>query len=254
VSHPRLKRTALLCVALAVLVAAGARGALVETGDIVLHADGSFEPRSLPKHRFSPIEFQGHIEIDSKTGGKPIALNRLVLGFDRDGKLNTSGLPACLPEQIADASTEEARRICAGALVGKGNLDVLISPPGGGTVPASSPLSIFNGPPQNGNPTAVVHARITVPATQTYAILVPIEKQRGEFRYRATLEVPPFAAGLGAITHADAKIGRRFSAGGQRRSYVSARCGDGILRTFGGFTFADGTIIEGAVEKFCRAR
>jgi len=254
VSHARLKRTAFLCVALTVLAVAGARAALVETGDIVLHADGSFEPRSLPKHRFSPIEFQGHFEIDAKGGGQPVALNRLVLGFDRDGKLNTSGLPTCLPEQIANASTEEARGICAGALVGKGNLDVLISPPGGGSVPASSPLSIFNGPPLNGNPTAVVHARIAVPATQIYAILVPIERRRGEFRYRATLEVPPIAAGFGSITHADAEIGRRFSAGGQRRSYVSARCSDGILRTFGGFTFADGTIIEGAVEKFCRGR
>jgi hypothetical protein len=253
VSHPRLKRAALLCLALAALVAGGARAALVETGDIILHADGSFEPRSLPKQRFSPIDFQGHLDIDSKAGGKPIALNRLVLGFDRDGKLNTNGLPVCLPEQIVNASTEEARRICAGALVGKGQIEVLISL-ASGAVPAASPLSIFNGPRLNGNPTVVVHARTTVPATQTYAILVPIEKQRGEFRYRATLEVPPLAAGLGAITHADAKIGRRFSVGGQRRSYASARCGDGILRTFGGFTFADGTIIEGAVEKFCHAR
>jgi hypothetical protein len=257
VSHARLRigprGAAFLCCALAVLFASGARAALVETGDIVLHADGSFEPRALPRHRFEPIEFEGHFDIDAKRGGTPVALDRVVVAFDHDGRLGTAGLPICLPEQIANASTEEARRTCAGAIVGKGHVEALISLPQG-PVPAASPLTVFNGPRLNGSPTVVLHARTTVPGTQTYAILVPIERQRGEFRYRATVELPPIAAGLGALTHLDVEVGRRFQADGRRRSYVSARCSDGILRTFGAFTFEDGTIIEGAVEKFCRAR
>ncbi len=252
-SHARLRRTALLCVALALLVAGGARAALVETGNIVLHADGSFEPRALPKHRFEPIEFEGYFEIGAKSGGVPVALDRVVVSFDRDGRLSAGGLPSCAPEQIANATTEEARQACRGAIVGKGKVEALISL-AGGPVPASSPLTIFNGPRQAGNPTVVLHARTAVPGIQTYAILVPIERQRGEFRYRATLDVPPIAAGLGAITRVEVEVGRRFKVDGQRRSYVSARCSDGILRTFGGFTFEDGTIIEGAVEKFCRGR
>jgi hypothetical protein len=253
VSHARLRRALLICCALVVLGGAGARAALVETGDIVLRADGGFEPRSLPRHRFAPISFQGHLDVAAKGGGVPIALQRVVLGFDRDGRLDAGGLPTCDPARIAKASTEEARRICRGAMVGSGHVKVLISL-AGGAVPASSPLTIFNGPPEDGHPTVVLHARTTVPATQTYAILVPIERRRGEFRYRATIEVPPLAAGLGAIAHVDATVGRRFRAGGRPRSYVSARCSDGILRTFGGFSFVDGTAIEGTVEKFCRAR
>jgi hypothetical protein len=100
----------------------------------------------------------------------------------------------------------------------------------------------------------ILHARTTVPATQTFAIVVPIERRPGAFRYRATLALPPIAAGLGAVTHVDVKVGRRFSAGGQRRSYVSAHCSDGILRTHGRFTFADGTIVDGSVEKACTPR
>jgi hypothetical protein len=225
------------------LVAGGAQAALVETGNLVLRADGSFEPRALPRHRFEPIEFEGHFDIAAKGGGKPVALDRLV----------AAGLPSCFPEQIANASTEEARQTCAGAIVGKGHIRALISL-SDGSVGASSPLTVFNGPRQNGHPTVVLHARTTVPGTQTFAILVPIERQPGEFRYRATVEVPLIAAGLGALTHVDVAVGRRFRADGRRRSYVSARCSDGILRTFGAFTFADGTIIEGAVEKFCSGR
>jgi hypothetical protein len=253
VSHARLRRIALLCCALAALVVAGAQAALVETGNIILRADAAFEPRALPKHRFQPIEIEGYFKVGAKDGGKPAALNRVVVGFDHDGRLSAGGLPSCLPEQIANASTEEARRICGGAIVGTGQIEALISL-STGTVLASSPLTIFNGPQQGGNPTVVLHASTTVPATQIYAILVPVERQRGEFRYRATLDVPPIAAGLGAITHVEVKIARRFKVGGQRRSYISARCSDGIMRTFGAFTFADGTIIEGAVEKFCRGR
>jgi hypothetical protein len=252
-SHARLRRTALLCAALALLVAGGARAALVETGNIVLHADGSFEPRALSKHRFEPIEFEGYFAIDAKDGGRPVALDQVVVVFDRDGRLSAGGLPSCPPELIANATTEEARQVCRGAIVGKGRVEALISL-ATGPVPASSPLTIFNGPKLAGNPTVVLHARTTVPGTQTYAILVPIERQRGEFRYRATLDLPPIAGGLGAITRVEVEIGRRFRVGGQRRSYVSARCSDGILRTFGGFTFEDGTIIEGAIEKFCRGR
>jgi hypothetical protein len=250
-----LSRAAILfiCALGALFAATGADGALVRVNDIVLHADGGFQPRTLPRQRFAPIRFEGYFDIAAKDGGKPVALEQAVIDFDRDGRLNASGLPSCRPEQVAEASTAEARQTCRGAIVGTGHIEALISL-ASGTVPASSELTIFNGPVVEGHPSVVLHARTTVPGTQTFAILVPIERRRGAFRYRATLNIPPIAAGLGSITHVDVKIGRRFSVGGQRRSYVSAHCSDGILQTRGRFSFADGTIVEGSVEKSCTPR
>lgn len=227
-----------------------AGGALVKVNSIILRADGGFEPRSLPRHQFAPIDFQGYFNIAAKGGGTPVALSEAVIDFDRDGRLNAAGVPVCPPERIANASPSEARRACAGAIVGTGRIEALIEL-AGGPVPATSPLTIFNGPPQEGNPTVILHARTTVPATQTFAIVVPVERRPGAFRYRATLALPPIAAGLGAVTHVEVDVGRRFNVGGQRRSYVSAHCSDGILRTHGRFTFADGTIVDGSVEKAC---
>jgi hypothetical protein len=235
------------------IVVAGASGALVKVDDIVLRADGGFQPQALPKQRFAPIDFQGHLDLSSRTGGKPAALRQALIDFDRDGRLSVAGLPTCAPESIDDATTAEARRICRGAIVGTGHIEALIALPEG-TVPASSLLTIFNGPRLNGVPTAVLHARTTVPGTQTYAITVPIEQRRGEYRYRARVDVPPIAGGFGAITHLDVKIGRRYRAGGQQRSYASARCSDHILRTHGRFTFESGTIVDGLVEKYCRSK
>lgn len=252
-SRAALTRAALLCLLLAALFAGVAAAAVVEYEDLILRADGGFRPRELPRKGFAPIEFQGYVDLSSKDGGPPPTLKQAVVDFDRDGRLSVAGLPTCSPERIVQASTEEARRVCAGAMVGTGRIEALISLQSG-PVPASSPLSIFNGPRLGRRPTVVIHARTTVPGTQTYAILVPLERRPGAFRYRATLDVPPIAAGLGAITHIKVEIGRRFGSAGERRSYVSARCSDGILETHGRFTFEDGTIIDGAVEKFCRAR
>ena len=50
------------------------------------------------------------------------------------------------------------------------------------------------------------------------------------------------------LTHVDVDVGRRYSFGGRKRSYTSARCSDGILRTHGRFSFSDGTIIDGSVK------
>lgn len=253
--HPRLRRAFLLSLIAVTALAGTAGAALVEVDNVVLHADGGFKPQSLPRHQFAPIDFNGRLDIAAKGGGKPSPLRQALLDFDRDGRLSVAGLPACAPESIAAASSEEARAACAGALVGTGTIEALVSLPSGETVAASSPLSIFNGPRLAGLPSAVLHARLEAAGlTETFAIPVPIEKRRGGFRYRARLEIPPIAGGAGAITHVDVKIGRRYRAGGMQRSYVSARCSDNILQTHGRFSFEDGTVIDGLVEKFCHSK
>jgi hypothetical protein len=254
-SLPKVIRAAFLALAIAALAAASASGdgALVEVNNLILRADGGFQPQTLPRQRYTPIDFQGHVDISARGGGRPAPLQQALIDFDRDGRLSVAGLPTCAPETIAAASTEEARQACRGALVGTGRVDVMVSLPSG-TAKASSPLTIFNGPQLEGGPSAILHARFTVPTTETYAIVVPIERLSGGFRYRARLDLPPLAGGLGALTHIDVKIGRRYRAAGKPRSYVSARCSDNVLQTHGRFQFEDGTVISGLVEKFCRSK
>jgi hypothetical protein len=251
-----LKRAALLALAIAAALAGSATGALVEVGDIVLRADGGFQPQTLPRNRYAPIDFQGRIDIAAKGGGRPSPLEQALIDFDRDGRLSVAGLPTCAPESIAEATPAQARRTCAGAIVGTGRIEALVPVEVGSArmVRGSSPLTIFNGPRVDGRPSAVLHARTTIPFTETFAILVPIEIVRGDFRYRARLDLPPFAGGFGALTHIEVKIGRRYRAGGRNRSYAAARCSDNILQTHGRFSFEDGTVIDGLVEKFCRSK
>jgi hypothetical protein len=255
-SQPALRRLAALLVLLSAALAGGtATGAVVKVEDVVLHADGGFHPQTLPKRQFAPIDFHGELDISSRGGGEPPRLEQALIDFDRDGRLSVAGLPTCAPDTIDDVGAAEARRLCRGAIVGSGHIGTYVAfleqPP----VESTSPLTIFNGPrTAAGQPTAVLHAQISAPATHTYAISVPIEQRRGGFRYRARIDVPAIAGGFGAITHLDVEIGRRYRAGGQARSYVSARCSDNILQTHGRFTFAGGTVVDGLVEKYCHSK
>jgi hypothetical protein len=239
------------------VLAGGAFGAaMVETHELRLKLNADFQPLNLPVHQFAPVEFEGYLDLTKPGGeGPPPTLQQVVVDFDRDGRLDVAGLPTCAPERIEQVSTEEARSICKSAIVGSGKLEALVTLPSGAEVPTSSLLSLFNGPRVEGHPTVIVHARLTVPATLTYAFVVPIEKRPGEFRYRTTFNVPPLADGLAAITHIQIKVGRRYTAGGIKRSYVAARCSDHILRSHGIFTFTNGLVIEGVgLEKYCAQR
>jgi hypothetical protein len=234
-----------------VLFAGGANAALVKVGNLVLTADGGFTPRILPRQTFTPIDFTGHADLKSVDGSVPPALQQVVLNFDRDGKLSTGGLPICRPSLLEEVTPMEARDRCAKAIVGTGHVSALITREDGPPILAGSLITLFNGPRQEGHPTVLFHARTTVPATQSFVLTIPIEKRGGLYRYRATVDVPPIAAGRGSLIHLDVKVGKRYRYRGSERSYTAARCGDGIFRTRGRFTFADDTVIEGSVEKPC---
>jgi hypothetical protein len=233
------------------LLAGAADAATVRVGTLVLHADGGFAPRLLPKHAYAPIHFQGYGDIKTTDGSVPPALQHVKLEFDHDGHLTTAGLSICQPAKLEAATPEEARHRCAAAIVGTGHLAASVPLPLLGRLTMRAPLTLFNGPRQDGDPTVILHAQAPFPISETYVVVIPIERRHGIYGYRAEFDVPPIAAGLGSLTRIDATVGRRYRAGGSERSYVSARCSDYILQTRGSFSFADGTVIYGSAFKSC---
>lgn len=244
-------------VACALLAGSAMGDESLKTGNLMLSVDGGFTPRTLPRRAFAPIDFKGHLDVRAVGGGIPEPLRQLVVDFDRDGRLTTRGLPTCDPELLRAATPEEARAICGPAIVGRGHLEALLEREGQPPTKVGSLLTLFNGPRENGHPTAILQARISEPFTEVFDITIPIEKRRGNYRYRATVDLPSIAAGRGAITHVDIDIGRRWRFAGKPRSYISARCSDRILSTHGRFTFTAepyDTVVDGSIDKGCTAR
>ena len=236
------------------LIGGSADAATVRVGTLVLHADGGFEPQLLPKRTYAPIHFQGYGDIKTTDGSVPPALQHVKLEFDHDGRLTTAGLSVCRPAKIEVASPEQARRRCGAAIVGTGHIAAAVPLPLLGRIEMRSALTLFNGPRRNGDPTVILHAQAPFPISETYVVVIPIERRRGTYGYRTSFDVPPIAGGLGSLIHIDATIGRRYRVGGAKRSYVSARCSDSILQTQGYFSFADGNVIYGSAFKVCRAK
>ena len=249
----RSRQLALLgvCALVLALLAGGSDAAIIKYGNLVLTADGEFSPHTLPRHRHAPIEIEGRAGISGRDGAPPPKLEQAILDFDHDGLLTTRGLGVCPPERIEHAGVAQARRVCKSALVGTGTVKatVLVE---GRSLSVTAPLSLFNGPTPPGAVASVVaHAQPVSLPGEIYVVTVPIVRTKGEYGYEATVEVPEIFNTSGVLTHVEAKIARRFRAGGRERSYISARCSDGALAVHGHFTFEEGTVVDGAVEKYC---
>lgn len=244
-----------LLVAAISLLAGGAGAATVRVGTLVLHADGEFAPRVLPRRHFAPIHFQGYGKIKETNGSVPPALEHVKIDFDRDGHLTTTGLAVCPAAKLEGATTAQARKRCGKAIVGTGHVEAAVTLAGLARIDIRVPLTLFNGTRHGGHPTVLAHARAPFPISETYVIVAPIERIRGSiYGYRSEFDIPPIAGGFGSLTRIDAKIGRRYRFHGRKRSYVSARCSDYILQTRGFFSFADGTVIYGSAFKGCTPR
>ncbi|MGB7587615.1 MAG: hypothetical protein WBM00_02785 [Solirubrobacterales bacterium] len=239
------------CASVVATVASSAIAARVRYGTLVVTSDGGFRPNALPRQTYAPIDFWGYANIRTTTGSPPPALKSAVVEFDRDGKLTTAGLSICQPGSIENATPPQARQRCQAAIVGTGHITAKVTLPGSAPVSVRSPLTLFNGPRQGGNPTVLAHAQSSFPATETYVVVAPIEAVHGAYSYRLTFDVPQIAGGYGTLTHADLRVGKRYRSGGVDRSYTSARCSDRILKTHGRFTFTEGIVISGDVFRVC---
>src|SRR5690349_16331299 len=104
-----------------VLALGGTATAIVlRGGDLIIHAEGSFSPTTLPKHDNAPITLQGGGELSTASGDLPPVLKTLSIEYDRHGSVETRGLPVCTSGKLQATNTKAARRACPGAIVGTG--------------------------------------------------------------------------------------------------------------------------------------
>ena len=90
----------------------------LHAANLVITTDGGFSPTSLPKHGFAPIKLHGFAKIETEDGSPPPILETLTIWFDKHGAVETRGLPRCSPGKLAATTTEQASKLCPGAIVG----------------------------------------------------------------------------------------------------------------------------------------
>ncbi|HEX5593180.1 MAG TPA: hypothetical protein VFX35_07525 [Solirubrobacterales bacterium] len=237
----RIRKIAVCAGLLAVGVCASAYAITAEIGPVRVSATATLKPRELPAKGNAPVYLSSVTRVGTKDGSTPPTLQTLVFELDKNGTVDTKGLPTCSTAKLEGTTPAQARKRCAGALVGKGTGKALVTMPGRAPFTITSPLSLFNGPPTGGRPTLIAHAYETVPAAQTLLVPITIEKvAKGRYGFRAEVQLPEIAAGYGAATLAEAKIGAVRKRGGLEVGYINAHCNGGRLQVEGTARFTNG--------------
>jgi len=247
-----MRRIAVFAALLAVGVCASAYAITAEVGPVWISATATLHPRELPAHGNKPVFLSTVTRVGSRDGSAPPTLQTLLFELDRNGSIDTRGLATCTSAKLEGATPAQARKRCADALVGKGTGKALVTLPGRAPFTITSPISLFNGPPDHGQPTLIAHAYETVPAPQ--AILVPITIERvahGRYGFRAEVQFPEIAGGYGAATLAEAKIGAIRMRGGREVGYINAHCVGGRLQVQGKAEFTNGDLFPVTLTSPC---
>jgi hypothetical protein len=247
-----MRRIAVLAVLLAAGICASAYAISAEVGPVWISATATMKPRELPAHGNRPIFLKSVTRVGTHDGSTPPTLQTLIFQLDRNGTIDTKGLPTCSTAKLEGTTPAQADKRCGAALVGKGTGKALVTMPGQAPFTISSPISLFNGPADHGRPVLIAHAYEKVPSPQ--ALLVPITIERvskGRYGFEAKVQMPEIAGGYGAALLAEAKIGAIRKRGGREVGYINAHCAGGRLQVAGKAVFTNGDLFPVTLTSPC---
>jgi len=250
-----LLRVHVLAIVGLLVIAGTAVGIKLRAANLVITTDGGFSPTTLPKKGYAPIKLHGYGKIETEDGSPPPVLETLTLWFDKHGEVETRGLPTCTPGKLAATTTAQARKLCPGAIVGKGYGKAVVIFPEQDPIPAGSPITLFNAKPKHGNPVVLAHAHLTVPGPTTFVVPVEIQKvNQGRYGFKTVAKIPKIAGGAGIPLYGQLTVNRKWQYKGKTLSFANAGCPDGRLQAKIQTRFKDGTFLQGSVFKACTGR
>jgi hypothetical protein len=255
------RAAAALATLAALALAPPAAAEISQKGELRISVEGKLTPRKLPRTGTAPIAVTVGGQIRSTDGETPPQLRTLRIELNRNGRLDTRGLPTCRPAQIHPASTERALRACRPALVGRGTFTVDVVLAGQQPYPTEGRLLVFNGR-YKGKPALLGQIYSPKPFSTSFFVPFRIGRAKGG-RYGVALSasLPAALGDWGHVTGIRMRLGRRWRHRGARRSLISAGCPaprgfPGALFTLArtSFGFAGGTKLTSTLTRECRVR
>ncbi len=192
------------------------------------HLEASINKTKLPKKKFTKgVALTVHTSTTGTADVGPAPLlpaqtQTADIHFGKSFKFTSKGLPQCNQNDpaIQSGTTDQALALCADAQVGSGTATAeTLLPPPNDVVPVV--VTAFNGIPQNGNPTIILHSRADSLDNTTPLV--------GELQGTTLhVPVPQLASGIATLTDFQTTVERKYKAKGgkkkKKRNYVSARC------------------------------
>jgi hypothetical protein len=199
-------------------------------------------------------------KIKTTDRSTPPKLERIVLGINRNGLLQTKGLPTCSLGKLRSISSQGAKRACGNALIGSGSVTSRVSLPGQGAFASVGKLQAFNGR-DKGKPAIFAQVASGAPLPLTYVIVFEIKKAGGQFATTLDGALPPIASEYGYISAFNLLLRRQYAFHGEKLSYASAGCPapSGFTQVNfpfakASFQFADGRTLSSKLVRKCTVR
>jgi len=250
-----------LALALGLALAAAAQGESVQEGNLVVRFDGGISPHALPRSEVAPVAVKISTTIDTSDSTEPLPqLRKIAIGINREGKIFDRGLPTCRVRKIQPTTIAAARRICGGAIVGKGHVGVRVHLPNQAPFTFTGPMLVFNAKPSGGGRRLLAQVYGRKPPS-AFVLTFKVKKQPGTFGNLIRTTLPKPAEKWAYVTHFDMTLRRIYTYRGRRHSYISASCPapegfPGAVYSFarGKFTFGNGRAMSSTLVRDCKVR
>jgi hypothetical protein len=233
---------------------------ILQHANVRVRVSGELTPKKLPRSGRAPIAVSVGGQIETTDGSPAPQLQTLGIELNREGKIDTKGLPLCPYDALEPASSARAMASCRSALVGKGSFEAEVSLTGEESYIAKGKLLAFNGR-KGAKPVLFAHIYSPQPFATSFVITFEIKHASGgQFGSALVAQLPKTLSSWGKLTGIELRLDRRYTSGGERRSYLSAGCpapkgfakvAFPLART--SFGFAGGPTLRGTLTRTCKA-
>jgi hypothetical protein len=242
-------------------LAAAARGEVEQDGNLIVHFDGGISPHALPRTGTAPVAVSIDTGFTTTDGADPPPqLRQISIGINRGGKLFDRGLPTCRIHEIQPATIAAARRICGGAIVGNGHVQVRVLLTNQQPFTFKGPLLVFNAM-RSGGKRRILAQVYGIRPPSAFVLTFKVLNQAGTFGTLIRTTLPQSAWKWAYVTHFDMRLRRTYTYRGKRHSFLSAGCSappgfPGAVYPFAqaNFKFAEGQRVTSTLIRDCTVK
>lgn len=247
-----------------VLTLAGAALAWAEvgqTGNAIVDFDGGISPHALPRTGSAPVAVSVDADFKAADGADPPPqLRQISIAINRNGEIFDRGLPTCQVRRIQPSTIAAARRICGGAIVGDGHVQVRVDLTNQPPFTFKGPLLVFNAKRSGGHRRLLAQVYGRKPPS-AFVLTFKILKREGTFGTVIKTTLPQAAREWAYVTHFDMRLRRIYTYHGQQHSFITAACEappgfPGAVFPFarGSFEFGEGERVNTELVRNCKVR
>jgi hypothetical protein len=255
----RLIATVAILIALGATVSA-AEGEVTASGNLLVTFNGGISPATLPRQELAPITVSIDAAVRITSGEDPPSVRQITLALNRNGRLDSRGLPTCRIGQVETATGAQALRACGDALVGRGSYRARYNFAEQEASPLHGRILAFNSK-FHGKEAILAQVHSSRPTSNTNVIVLHIHHSSGKYGTVLTGTVPAGLSRWGYLKKFSLRLHRLYTYRHSLHSYLSAPCPAprdlqqvSFPFVFASMSFADGRVLSSTLTRTCKVR